>query len=239
VTFVLVPGAWAGGWAWKDAAARLRAAGHDVHPVTLTGLGDRAHLARPDIGLETHVQDVVNVLHYEDLRDVILVGWSYAAIVVTAAAHQTAERVRRVVIIDTDLVPDDGQSAHDIRPDYREDDERALREGNGWQLPPPPERALERSMPDPVRRRWYVDRMTPMPGRVYADPARLGNPAADALPFTLIRCSQSPWDSEPSARLIKRIRSDPRWEIVELVGGHMAPFSQPDETADILTRVAR
>ena len=85
-TFVLVPGAWQGGWCWQRVTPRLRAAGHEVYTPTLTGLGERAHLARPDVDLDTHIQDVVNVLTYEDLHEVILVGHSYAGIVVTGVA---------------------------------------------------------------------------------------------------------------------------------------------------------
>jgi pimeloyl-ACP methyl ester carboxylesterase len=92
--FVLVPVAWLGGWAWRDVTPRLRAAGHEVYTPTLTGLGERRHLARPDVDLDTHIQDVVNVLEYEDLRDVVLVGHSYAGIVVTGVADRAPDRPR-------------------------------------------------------------------------------------------------------------------------------------------------
>src|SRR5918995_2086278 len=98
--YLLVPGAWLGGWAWKDVAARLRAEGHDVYPVTLTGLGERAHLATPDVDLETHIQDVVNVLFYEDLRDVVLVKHSYGGNVITGVADRSPERLRQLVYLD-------------------------------------------------------------------------------------------------------------------------------------------
>ena len=100
-TFVLVPGFWLGGWAWHDVAQALRLAGHDVYPVTLTGLGERVHLGGPHVNLDTHITDVVNLLRYEDLRDVILVGHSYAAIVVNGAADQVPERIARLVFVDT------------------------------------------------------------------------------------------------------------------------------------------
>ena len=85
-SFVLVPGAWMGGWCWQYLTPRLRTAGHDVYTPTLTGLGERVHLARPEVDLDTHLQDVVNLIEYEDLRDVLLLGHSYAGIVVRPAS---------------------------------------------------------------------------------------------------------------------------------------------------------
>jgi pimeloyl-ACP methyl ester carboxylesterase len=105
-TFVLVPGFWLGAWAWHSTAAELRRHGHDVYPISLTGLGERAHLARPDTGLDVHVTDVVNLLRYEDLRDVVLVGHSYAGSVVTAAADRVTDRVAQLVYVDTGPLPD-------------------------------------------------------------------------------------------------------------------------------------
>ena len=92
-TFVLVPGFWLGAWAWRPVTAELRRHGHDVYPISLTGLGERVHLARPETDLDVHVTDVVNLLSYEDLSDVVLVGHSYAGSVITAAADRAAGRV--------------------------------------------------------------------------------------------------------------------------------------------------
>ena len=239
-TYVLAPAAWCGGWAWKFVVPYLRDAGHDAYPLTLTGMGDRIHLAHPDVDLDTHVLDVVNVLEYEDLTDVILVGWSYAAMVVTAVAHRANARVGRVVIFDTHLVPDDGQAVYDIAPEYRADDEALLQEGNGWQLPPPPEAAFRLSVPDPELRTWFVNRLEPMPVKTQTQPARLGNPEADTLPYTLVRCTQSPsWDEAGSIGFLERIRHDPRWEILDLDGRHIAPVAQPRDTAAVLMQVGQ
>jgi pimeloyl-ACP methyl ester carboxylesterase len=97
---VLVAGACLGGWAWREVTVRLRALNHDVYPVTLTGLGERVHLANPDVDLETHIADVVNVLDYEDLTDVVLVGHSYAGIVITGVADRRPDRIGAVVYAD-------------------------------------------------------------------------------------------------------------------------------------------
>ena len=100
-TYVLVPGAWLGGWAWHDVATRLRAEGHEVYPVTLTGLGERVHLARPETDLETHITDVVNTIIANDLDEVILAGHSYAGIVITGVADRVPERLAKLVYVDS------------------------------------------------------------------------------------------------------------------------------------------
>ena len=111
-TFVLVHGGWAGGWQWREVAGLLRAAGHEVFTPTLTGLGERVHLANPDIGLDTHIQDILMVLEYEELRDVILVGYSYSGMVITGVAELAPERISQLIYLDA-FVPQDGQSMLD------------------------------------------------------------------------------------------------------------------------------
>src|SRR5215207_6896878 len=113
--YVLVPGAWLGGWAWRDVAARLRAKGHDVFPITLTGIGERVHLARPEIDLETHITDVVNTVEWNDLDNVILAGHSYAGIVVTGVADRIPDRIQQLVYIDSAPFAD-GMSMTDLYP---------------------------------------------------------------------------------------------------------------------------
>jgi len=112
-TYVLVHGAWHGGWCWKKVAPALRAAGHVVYTPTLTGLGERAHLANPAIDLATHVADVVNLLEAEELDKVVLVGHSYGGMVVTGVADRAADRIGRLVYLDA-ANPKDGQSLVDV-----------------------------------------------------------------------------------------------------------------------------
>jgi pimeloyl-ACP methyl ester carboxylesterase len=114
-TFVLVPGMWLGGWAWRQVAHPLRASGHNVYPVTLTGLGERVHLGGPHVNLNTHIADVVNLLRYEELHDVVLVGHSYAANVISGVAAQVPERIARLVYVDTWPLPD-GVAQIDLNP---------------------------------------------------------------------------------------------------------------------------
>src|SRR3712207_1296724 len=99
--YVLVGGAWLGGWCWQRVARRLREEGHDAYPATLTGLGERVHLASPEVVLETHITDVVNLVEFEDLHDVVLVGHSYGGLVVTGAADRLPERISELVYLDT------------------------------------------------------------------------------------------------------------------------------------------
>src|SRR5215204_3388091 len=144
---VLVPGACLGGWAWREVAARLRRFGHEVFPVTLTGLGERAHLASRDVDLETHIADVLGLLDYEDLRDAVLVGHSYAGVVVTGAADRRPERLNAVVYLDCSPLPA-GMAIADAQPPEQRDMQRAAveRDGDGWRWPVPDRATLARGL---------------------------------------------------------------------------------------------
>lgn len=114
-TYILVPGMWIGAWAWRSVAADLRAAGHDVHPLTLTGVADRSHLLGPGVTLDTHIEDIVRLAEVEDLRDVVLVGHSYGGMPVSAAALRLKDRIKAVVYVDSGPLPE-GMSQMDLDP---------------------------------------------------------------------------------------------------------------------------
>src|SRR5689334_5386000 len=134
-TYVLVPGAWLGGWAWRDVTDRLRAAGHRVYPVTLTGLGERVHLGDPAVDLDTHVADVVNLLRFEDLTDVILVGHSYAGGVIGSVADRAPERIAQVVYVDSGPLGDGVALLDTYSPQGQPAVKREVAEaGDGWQI---------------------------------------------------------------------------------------------------------
>ena len=114
-TYVLVPGLWLGGWAWHDVTAALRGAGHEVFPLTLTGVADRAHLLGPGVDLDTHTEDIVRLVETEDLRDVVLVGHSYGGMPVSAAALRLRERIARVIYVDSGPLPDGTTQLVDVR----------------------------------------------------------------------------------------------------------------------------
>jgi pimeloyl-ACP methyl ester carboxylesterase len=236
-TFVLVHGAVVGGWCWRWVARELLAAGHEVFAPTLTGLGERVHLASPQIDLDTHIDDVVNVLRYEDLTDVVLVGWSYGGMVVAGAADRASERVGHVVYFDSD-VPRDGDTS--VPPGalaQREDLARV--HGDGWRIPPDVlgmEEFLLAALPE-ERRHWIAARLTPHPLQTWTQPIRLTG-AADAIPTTYIRCTvgYDPTD-EDTRRQDERIRSEPTWRYRELAESHAAPFTAPRAVADLLLEV--
>ena len=181
-TFVLVHGGWGGGWEWRFVDERLTAAGHAVHRPTLTGLGDRRHLGRPETDLDTHIADVIGLLETEELDDVVLVGHSYGGAVVTGVTDRLPRRIGRLVYIDA-FVPRDGESVNDLSGARFAERLRALaeRDGGGWQVPVPfaPEEVVE-DIPR-ARQGWYLEHIGPHPLRVVraaAAPDRRRRPRA-------------------------------------------------------------
>ena len=242
-TFVLVHPAWHGGWCWKKVTPLLRAQGHEVFTPTLTGLGERSHLAHPLIGLETHICDVVNVLTYEDLSDVILVGHSNGGTLITAVADRVPERLAHLVYLDA-WVPEDGQATIDLTAINfpRETLETRVRtEGYGWLLPslrPVPWDEFVRDVwlvTDEDDRRWMVERLGPTPFKTFTDPVRRTDPRAEALPRTYIRCLQNP--SPAFDRFAEAARSTPGWRYRELATGHEPFVTMPRELADLLLEI--
>ena len=233
-TFLLIHGAWFGGWIWKRVTPLLRAAGHEVLTPTLTGLGERAHLARPEVSLHTHVQDVLGVLAYEDVRGVVLVGWSYAGMVITAVAEQAADRLAHLVYLDAS-VPEDGQAALDLLdPATRAArEERVRTEGQGWQMLPPPVEQF--GITAEADARWVRPKLVAQPFRTYQEPVRLTNAAARALPRTYMYCTVGPWTSifAPFARKAQA----EGWRYRELATGHAAPVLEPQKLADLLLEI--
>ncbi len=167
-TYVIVHGAWGGGWDWRAVDSALTRRGHRVHRVTLTGLGERVHLASADIGLQTHILDVVNTIRFENLRNVILVGHSYGGMVVTGAADQIADRIRNVVYVDA-FLPDSGESA-------------AMLAGDGFNQMVAASAKDGMIVPAWVKPTDALPTDVPHPLRTLTDTLRLTNPAARALP---------------------------------------------------------
>jgi pimeloyl-ACP methyl ester carboxylesterase len=229
--FVLVPGAWLGGWCWRDVARRLRAQGHRVVTPTLSGLGERSHLLTRDVGLHVHVVDIASLLRYHDLSEVVLVGHSYGGTVITAVAEQAPERIARLVYLDAS-VPLDGQSNDDVIGSEMAARLRAAAHasGEGWRVPPA-DYVTER-MPQDLRG-WVRERLTPHPLRAFAEPVQLRSAAAAALPRAFIRTTQSPlYDG-----LLERAQRA-GWPCRELPGGHYAMLTEPLAVAAALADVA-
>src|SRR5579862_1247186 len=137
-TFLVAHGAWSAGWAWKKMRPLLRARGHEIFTPTHTGLGERGHLASPEIDLETHIADILGVLQFEDLKNVVLIGHSYGGMVATGVADRARARIAQLVYLDAH-VPGDGESLFDLNPDRREAmSEAARKSGDGWKMPANP-----------------------------------------------------------------------------------------------------
>jgi len=232
-TFVLVHGTSCGGWIWQKVAPLLRAARHDVYTPTLSGLSDRSHLVACGVDLNTHVTDVTNLLSYEDLSDVVLVGHSYAGMVITGVAAQAPARLKLLVYLDA-YIPDDGQNEVDLWPaDMRaaiQADEAAAR---GFRQPPPMDFL---GVTDAEMAAWLQARLTPQPMATYTQPVPPGNAQSVALSRVFIHCTAG-----PTTPLFGTFAAKARaggWKVHEIATGHLAMFTAPREVADILLEYA-
>jgi len=242
-SFVLVHPAWHGGWLWRKVSPLLQEQGHLVFTPTLTGLGERNHLASPDIGLDVHVNDIVNVLQYEGLRDVVLVGHSSSGVVITGVADRAPGRIGQVVYLDA-FVPEDGQSVFDlVAPERRQAMEDLVKtEGMGWLLPrfaPAPWDTIVRDMWGVTATedaRWIIDRLGPTPVGHFRDPVRRTNPAAETLRRVYVRCRQFPNARfDQHAEMAKRTAL---WTSRELAAHHHPAVTMPRQLAALLLDLA-
>lgn len=248
---VLVPGACLGGWAWRDVAARLRSLGHDVFPVTLTGLGEREHLASRDVDLDTHIADVLGVLDYEDLHDAVLVGHSYSGVVVTGAADRRPERLAAVVYLDCSPLPG-GMSIADVQsPEQRELQRAAVeRDGDGWLWPVPDRETLAQGVfgsTAGLEDRDFAaieQRGSPQPYATFTTPLRLAHDRPPGVRRAAVFCTEGGITVAAIRALLEQ--GDPRaalfadgdWDLRELATGHWAMFSAPDQVAEVLDEIA-
>jgi pimeloyl-ACP methyl ester carboxylesterase len=221
-TYVLVHGGWDGGWSWRSVARELREAGHEVFTPTLTGSGERVHLASPEVDLDTHVLDIVNVLRYEDLHDAILAGISSAGMVITGVAERVPERIGHLIYLDA-FVPQDGQSLADlVGPEVMAGMAQVAQAyGDGWRIPHNP--------PD-------ADRRTDMLLNVASQPLAVGNPAAAQLKRTFVLFTDKPPQDGLTALLAQnaaRVRQE-GWSYYERPFGHWPVLERPYELAELL-----
>ena len=246
-TFVLVPGFWLGGWCWQRVARQLRYGGHDVYPVTLTGLGERVHLATPQVDLETHITDVVNLIKFEDLRDVILVGHSGGGVVITGVADRIPNRLSQLVYLDSSPVPDGFAQIDTNTPKARAFVERVVAErGDGWRWPLPSWDELENVIGASLaglgdkERTLMQARAVAQPFGIIRQPLRLKNPAREKLPRLGVLCSLSLSEVQEmiaSGPPWARELSGPQWRFFELPPGHWPMFSRPDDVARLLDKL--
>lgn len=233
ITFVLVHGTGHGGWCWQKVARHLRAGGCEVYTPTLTGLADRSHLLDCGVDLTTHITDVASLLFYEDISDVVLVGHSYAGMVITGVAAKVPERLRLLVYLDA-YVPDDGQSESDLWPaEMRASIQTDEAAGSGLRQPPS---LAFLGITDPEMADWVKARMTPHPLATYNQPVPVSSARSAALSRVYIRCTVGTHTSvfEPFATKARASG----WEVREIATGHDAQLTAPRELADILLELA-
>lgn len=236
--FVLVHGAWHGGWCWSQVAARLAAAGHRVLAPTLTGLADRAHLFGAQVTLATHVEDIVRLIEWESLDGCVLVGHSYAGNVLTGVADRLRGRVAHYVYLDAVVPPDDVTRWR--WADYNTEADREARllaiagQGAGVALPPAPPAAF--GITDPAVQQWLRERLTPMPAGTYLGEILLENGGSRGLRRTYVEVTDPPF--APMVPTYARLRADPSWRHLTLASGHDAMVISPDLLADLLLGLA-
>jgi len=237
--FVLVHGAFFGAWCWSRVIPRLRSRGHDVCAVTLTGLGERSHLLTPEVSLQTHVDDVVNFLKFQDLREVILVGHSYSGMVIGCASHRVPERIAHLVYLDA-FVPENGKSLFDLQVErFRKMlQELAKAEGEGWKIPALDPKSETLGITDENDVEWLRSKLTAHPLRTLSEPAILGNPDADKIPRTYIFCTGNPPDGS-FPRIAKQVKGRADWRYMELVSSHSAMITAPELLSEKLLEVLK
>jgi pimeloyl-ACP methyl ester carboxylesterase len=235
-TFVLVHGAWHGGWCWRRVADILRRRGHTVFAPSLTGLGDREHLFSKDISLQTHVQDILSVVESEELSDFVLVGHSYGGFVISGVADTLRERVSHYVYLDASVPPDMSPGASFSwagvnPPEAREARLRSVREqGGGVALPAPPPGAFAVTEPSQVA--WLERRLRPMPLQTYLGTYTFKHSGSNGLKRTYVASVKPPYELLVPTH--HRIRGDKTWSFTTLEAGHDSMVTAPDAMASLL-----
>lgn len=233
MNFVLVHGAWHGGWCWRDVAAVLRTAGHQVFTPTMTGLGERAHLLNAQVGLSTFIDDIAAVILSEELDNVVLVGHSFGGHVINGVADRMPQLLRQLIYLDG-LVVQHGQSALSIMPPAVQAERTRTMDAEGLRMtiPSPDQFGLS----DPAQLAWVMRQLTPHPLKGYTEPLQLQHPLGNGLPKTYIAVTD-PWYA-PLAELRQWVRSQPDWDWRELAACHNAMVSAPLALASLLMELA-
>lgn len=232
--FVLVHGTGHGGWCWQKVARKLRSAGSRVYAQTLTGVGDRSHLLECGVDLSTHITDVANLLFYEDLSDVILVGHSYSGMVITGVAAEMPWRLEQLIYLDA-YVPEEGECEADLWPQEMKDEIKFNSAVSGGLRPPPSTEMM--GINDPDLAEWVQKRITQHPMETYTQPVPKGNEQSKAIPRAFISCTAGPLASL-FCRFADKARNE-GWQVRDIETGHDAMLTAPDEVANHLLELAR
>jgi pimeloyl-ACP methyl ester carboxylesterase len=229
-TYVLVHGAWHGGWCWSKVASILRGRGHTVVTPTQTGLGERSHLLSKSIDLDVFVTDIANVLRYEDLNDIVLVGHSFGGNAISGVADIMRDRIRQLVYLDAVML-ENGQSVFSQLPkDVVEARTKAAQESSGGLSIPAPAPAAF-GITDAAQTQFVQSRFTPHPFNTFVSPLKLANKVGNGLPATYIVCADPIYKPlEASRNWVKAAG----WKAIEIQCGHDAMVIAPDRLADLL-----
>jgi len=243
VRFVLVHGTGHGGWCWKFVRDILAGRGHQVFTPTLTGCGERSHLLEPGIGLDTHIADIANVLEWEELEEVVLVGHSYGGMVISGVADRAKNRLRHLIYLDA-IVPRDGDSLLTARRDLSAEETAANEEklrrmapdghylagfsAERYGIPPEPAEAAA----------WVNRRLTPHPLKSWLDPVKFENGGEEGVPCTFIHCTEPAMPGGLGVHA-KYAQEHPDWRYVALKTGHDAMVTEPHACADLFIAAAQ
>jgi pimeloyl-ACP methyl ester carboxylesterase len=229
-TFLVCHGAWSAGWAWKKMHPLMQAAGHRLVTPSYTGLGERAHLASPSIDLETHIEDILNVIKYEDLRDIVLVGHSYGGMVATGVADRARDRITQLIYIDA-FVPEDGQSLFDINEPGRQPMRDAAKKGDGWRVPPSP---TPLDTPQAYLE-WLNARRVDMPIKCFETKLKLQGGRL-TLPRSYIYAKRST-PEDRFGPFAKRAKNEAGWRYFEIDASHSPNVTAPETLMALLEKI--
>ncbi len=231
-TFLLVHGAWHGGWCWRRVADLLQANGHKVFTPTLTGLGERSHLLRTGVNVSTHVTDVVNVMKWEGLSDLVLCGHSYGGMVVSGVAEAMADKIASIVFLDA-FVPQNGDSMVQITGPAVRDALKAAVDRGDLGVPPRPAAAFLVNEKDQA---WVDALCVPQPVGCFTEAVTVTGARERIAKKTYIRAGAYPNPGFDAA--LARVKADKTWRIYEVLCGHDVMVDMPERLAEILEEVA-
>jgi pimeloyl-ACP methyl ester carboxylesterase len=228
-TILLAHGAWSAAWAWKKMRPLMARSGHAFFAPTYTGLGERSHLVTHAVDLDTHIEDLLQVLRYEDLRDVVLIGHSYGGMVATGVADRARERISHLIYLDA-FVPEHGQSLSDLVPAEQSERTRAaVASGDGWRVPPNP--TPGDTSPEDLA--WVADRRVPQPLKCFEQPLLFAHGDL-RLPRSYIRAMRTA--NSPFAKFGDRAQREPGWRYYEIDASHSPHVTAPKELITLLDR---
>ncbi len=235
-TFVLVHGAWNGGWCWARVAGQLREAGHRVYTPTCTGLGERSHLLKPDVDMQTFVQDIVNVLIWEDLHNVIMVGHSFGGLVITGAADIAADRIGQLVYLDAFILENGVTTMDTLSPENQEKLKQGVERTGGAVAALAPPRPQSLGITEEQDIAFVQNRLTPQPFKSYTSALTLRHPVGNDLPCCYVQCVSPVFPAVAASA--DWARAQDGWHMASLDSSHCAMITAPRRLAGMLLDVA-